>query len=82
MTIQQQVQRYGQRRLGRRVARALPWIGTAFALATLASRIRRKGLMRGTADTALNAMPVVGPLKSLAEVVRGRDFLRDKRVAG
>jgi len=38
--------------------------------------------MRGTADTALNAIPVVGSLKAVAEVVRGREFLRDKRAAG
>ena len=43
--------------------------------------LRRKGIMRGSADTAFNAIPVVGPLKSLAEVVRGRDFLRDRRRA-
>ena len=82
MTIQQQALKYGQRRATRRLARALPWIGTAIALITLRSRIRSKGLMRGSADTALNAMPVVGTLKGLAEVVRGRDFFRDKRVRG
>jgi hypothetical protein len=82
MTVQQQVRRYGQRRLGARVARVLPWVGTAVALITLTSRIRRKGLMRGSADTALNAMPVVGSLKSLAEIVRGRDFFPDKKIVG
>ena len=78
MTVKQQARRYGQRRLGRRVARALPWIGTALALVTFASRVRRKGLMRGTADTALNALPVVGSLKGLAEIARGRDFFADR----
>jgi hypothetical protein len=82
MTIQQQALRYGQRRVTRRLGRALPWIGTAIALAALGSQIRRKGLVRGSADTALNAVPVVGALKTLAEVVRGRDFFPDKRVAG
>jgi hypothetical protein len=82
MTVQQQALRYGQRRLTRRFTRALPWIRTALALITLGSRIRQKGLMRGTADTALNALPVVGPLKNLAEVVRGRDFIQDRRVRG
>ena len=81
MTIQQQALRYSQRKVTRRLGRALPWIGAAFALVTLASTIRRKGFMRGTADTALNAMPVVGSLKALAEVVRGRDFFADRRLA-
>jgi hypothetical protein len=80
MTIQQQALRYGQRRVTGRLGRALPWIGTAIALLALGSRIRRKGLMRGTADTALNAVPVVGGLKTLTEIVRGRDFFPDRRM--
>jgi hypothetical protein len=82
MTVQQQALRYSQRRISRRFTRALPWIGTALALVTLASRIRRKGFVRGTADTALSAMPVIGAVKSLAEVVRGRDFFPDRRRTG
>jgi hypothetical protein len=80
MTVQQQALRFGQRRVTRRLSRALPWIGTAIALASLASTVRRKGMLRGSADTALNAIPVIGALKALAEVVRGRDLLSDKRV--
>jgi hypothetical protein len=82
MSIQQQAFRYGQRKVTRRLSRALPWVGTAIALAALASAIRRKGVMRGTADTALNAMPVIGGLKGIAEIVRGRDFFADRRAAG
>jgi len=81
MSIQHQALRYGQRKVTRRLGRALPWIGTAIALATLGSTIRRKGLVRGTADTALNAMPLLGAIKGLAEVVRGRDFFADRRRA-
>ena len=78
MTMQQSAVRYGQRRLTRRLGRALPWIGTALALAAAASTIRRKGVMRGTVDTALNAIPFVGGLKTAAEIVRGRDFFPDR----
>ena len=78
MTIQQQARRYGQRRVTRRLSRALPWIGTALALATVAATIRRKGFIGGTADTALNAIPFVGGLKTAAEIVRGRDFFPDR----
>ena len=80
MTVQQQARRIGQRRLSRSFSRALPWIGTAIALIALSSRIRRKGVVRGTADTALNALPVVGTLKNLTEMVRGREFFPDKQV--
>ena len=82
MTVQQQAVRYAQRRGTRRLSRALPWIGTALALLALTSRIRRKGFLRGTADTALNALPVVGAMKGLVEVARGRDFIPDRRVPG
>jgi hypothetical protein len=80
MTMRDQALRYGQRRLKRRVARSLPWIGAAVAIATLGSAIRRKGLFRGTLNTALDAIPFVGGAKNIAEVYRGRDFIRDKRV--
>jgi hypothetical protein len=81
MTLYTQAARYGQRRLTRRVGRSIPWIGAAIALFTLRSAIRRKGFVGGATDTALNAVPFVGMLKNAAEVVRGRDFIRDRNMA-
>ena len=81
MAIQQQALKYGQRRLLKRASRSLPWIGAAIALITLGSAIRRKGVVGGTVDSALNALPFVGGLKNAAEVVRGRDFIRDRERA-
>lgn len=81
MAIQQQALKYGQRRLLRRASRSLPWIGAVIALVTLASAIRRKGFIGGTIDSALNALPFVGGMKNAAEVVRGRDFIRDRQKA-
>jgi hypothetical protein len=78
MTIQQQALRFGQRRVTGRIVRALPWVGAVVALATLGSTIRRKGLVRGSVDSALNAIPYVGGAKGVAEMMRGRDFLADK----
>jgi hypothetical protein len=60
----------------------MPWIGAAVALATVAATVRRKGWLGGAADTALNATPFVGALKNTAELVRGRDFIRDRRTDG
>jgi hypothetical protein len=71
--------RFGQIHLARRLGRSLPWVGAALALYTLGSAIRHKGLFGGTADTALNAIPVVGGIKNAAEVFRGRDFIRNRR---
>ena len=77
-----QLKQYGSRRITRRVTRAMPWVGGLLALATLAGTIRRKGWIGGTADTALDFIPFVGGAKNLAEAARGRDFIRDKRMAG
>jgi hypothetical protein len=79
----QNAARFGQIRLAQRVGRSLPWIGAAIALYTLGAAIRQKGVLGGSVDTALNAIPYVGGVKNAAEMVRGRDFIRDRqRIAG
>jgi hypothetical protein len=75
-----QASRFGQIRLAQRVGRSLPWIGAAIALVTLGSAIRRKGFVGGAVDTALNAVPFVGGMKNVAELYRGRDFIRDRQI--
>jgi hypothetical protein len=64
--------------LSRRASKSLPWVGAAIALATVVGTMKRKGVMRGSLDTALNALPVVGAVKNIAEAVRGRDFIADR----
>jgi hypothetical protein len=66
-------------RIARRLSRSIPFLGTVIALVTIGTAIRRKGWLGGTADTALDAMPFVGAAKMTAEVVRGRDFIRDRQ---
>jgi hypothetical protein len=80
MAVPGQVIAYGQRRLLRRFGRAVPYLGAVVAILTVATAIRRKGVVGGTVDTALNAIPFVGAMKNAAEVVRGRDFIGDRRV--
>jgi hypothetical protein len=65
-------------RLSKRLRRSVPYIGTAIALATVVATVRRKGLVSGSIDTGLNAMPVVGAVKNAIEVIRGRDFFPDR----
>lgn len=57
----------------------MPWLGSAIAIATLGSAVRRKGWLGGTTDTALDLVPFVGGMKNLAEAARGRDFIGEKR---
>ena len=78
MTITNAAVRYGKKRLARKMMRAVPYIGGIVALITLGSAVRRKGLLRGSAHTALDAVPYLGGMKNLAEAARGRDFFADK----
>ena len=76
--MSRQLREFATRRATRRLTRAVPWLGAIIALATLGGAIRRKGLFGGTLHTALDFTPVVGTLKNLAEVGRGRDFFSDR----
>jgi hypothetical protein len=60
----------------------MPWIGGVVAVAAVGTAIRRKGLFGGTLDTALDATPVIGAVKNAFEAIRGRDFIKDRSVAG
>lgn len=77
-----QLSSYAGRKIARRLARSIPWIGAAIALVTLGSAIRRKGVVRGALHSGLDAIPYVGGAKNLAELARGRDFLPDKVTSG
>ena len=78
MTIAHRIASWGGARLSRRVSRSLPWIGAGIAAVTVASTMRRKGVISGALDTGLNATPFVGAAKNLIEVFRGRDFFPDR----
>lgn len=78
MTTMHRIAGWGGARLSRRVSRSLPWIGAAVALVTVVSTMRRKGVISGGLDTALNAVPFVGTAKNVFEVARGRDFFPDR----
>src|SRR5436309_3049944 len=78
VTIANRVVGWSGARLSKRAARSMPWIGAAVALATVAATMRRKGFFRGALDTGLNAVPFLGTVKNVAEIVRGRDFIVDR----
>jgi hypothetical protein len=82
MALTQQVTQYARGRLIRRLSRSIPWIGAVVAIAAVGTAIRRKGVVGGALDTALDATPWVGAVKNAAEAIRGRDFIKDKTVAG
>jgi hypothetical protein len=78
MTLTNTAVRYGKKRLVRKMVRAIPYLGGVVAIVMLGSAIRRKGILRGTAHTALDAVPYLGGMKNLAEAARGRDFFPDR----
>ena len=78
MGIPSQAAQYATRRVTRRLYRTVPWFGSAIALLALGMAIRRKGVLRGALDTALDFTPVVGSVKNMAEIGLGRDLLRDR----
>ncbi len=78
MAISRKVIRYAQRRIMRKMIRAVPYLGGIVAAVTVGSAMRRKGAVRGAADTALDMIPFVGAAKNGVEVVRGRDFFPDR----
>jgi len=76
--LRQPIQRYAGRKISKRLARSIPWIGAVIAITTVGSAIRRKGFIRGAIHSGLDAIPFVGAAKNAAEVIRGRDFLPDR----
>jgi hypothetical protein len=81
MGISTQAIAYGQRRVTKKLIRSVPFLGAMVAVATLAAVARRKGLVRGSVDTALDFTPLVGAVKNGLEILRGRDFFPDRPVA-
>jgi hypothetical protein len=79
--ISRRIASYGAIRLARRLGVSTPVIGTVVAIATAGAAMRRKGVLGGTIDTALNAIPLVGAVKNVAEMVRGGDFIPDRSPA-
>lgn len=77
MSVTRKAVRWGALRVARRAAVSVPFAGTAIALLVAGAAVRRKGLLGGTIETALNATPVVGALKNIVELYRG-DLIPDR----
>jgi hypothetical protein len=79
MALGERLTRWGAARLSRRVSRSIPLLGAAIAAVAVIGTIRRKGLIGGTFDTALNVMPGIGAAKNVVELARGKEFFPDRR---
>lgn len=61
----------------KRIARAMPYLGTAMAIGFIGRDIKRKGLVKGVLNSGLDAIPFVGTGKNVIEFFTG-DFFPDK----
>lgn len=78
MSMRRQLTQYAARRATRKLIRAVPLLGAAIALMTLAGAIKRKGFLGGSLDTAIDFTPFLGSVKNMTEVGLGRDLIRDR----
>jgi hypothetical protein len=76
-TIWRSLLRAGGTRIMRKVGKAMPVVGTAVVIGMTAYEVKKKGLLRGVVNTALDATPLLGSAKNIIEVFTG-DWLPDK----
>lgn len=76
-SIKRKVLHAGGWQVVKRVAKTVPFGGTAVAIALVGSDIRNKGVVKGLVNSGIDAIPFVGLAKNAVELVRG-DFIPDK----
>jgi hypothetical protein len=69
--------RAGGTRVAKKAAKSVPIVGTALVIGLVGYEIKKKGLVRGILNTALDATPVVGAAKNAIEIFTG-DWLPDR----
>lgn len=63
--------------IAKRVAKMMPFGGTAIAVILVGSDIKKKGVVNGLVNSGIDAIPFVGLAKNAVELFRG-DFIADK----
>ena len=76
-TITRKLAHAGGWQVAKRVAKTIPFGGTAVAVVLVGSDIRNKGLVRGLINSGIDAIPFIGLAKNGIELFRG-DFIPDK----
>jgi hypothetical protein len=75
--IIERIVRAGAARMIVKAAKSAPVIGTAVAIGLIGYEVKKKGLVKGLINTALDATPILGATKNAIEMVTG-DWLPDK----
>lgn len=74
-------------RVARKVGKSVPLLGTAVVIGLMGYEIKKKGLVKGVVNTALDATPVLGTAKNVIELFTGdwladKDLVKEKRQEG
>jgi hypothetical protein len=64
-------------KLARRVAKQIPFVGSALAIGLVGYDVKKKGFVKGVVNSGLDAIPFVGTGKNVIELFTG-DLLSDK----
>lgn len=67
----------GGARIAVKAAKTIPVIGVAVAIGLVGYEIKKKGLIKGVVNTALDATPILGATKNAIEIFTG-DWFSDK----
>ena len=77
-TIKRKLLHAGGWQVAKRLAKTIPFGGTAVAIALVGSDIKNKGVIKGVLNSGIDAIPFVGLAKNAVELVTG-DFIPDKK---
>jgi hypothetical protein len=77
-TLKRKVLHAGGWQVAKRVAKTIPFGGTAVAIVLVGSDIKNKGVVNGIVNSGIDAIPFVGLAKNAVEFFRG-DFIPDKK---
>ncbi len=67
--------------VAKRVAKMVPFGGTAVAIVLIGHDIKKKGFVNGVVNSGIDAIPFVGLAKNAVELFAG-DFIPDKKPDG
>ena len=76
--LKRKIMHAGGWQIAKRVAKTIPFGGTAVAVVLVGSDIKKKGVVKGVANSTIDAIPFVGLAKNAIELFTG-DFLPDKK---
>jgi hypothetical protein len=77
MTLKRRIVRAGGWALIKRAVKAIPVVGSVFAVGLAGYEIKKKGIVPGAVHVGLDVTPVVGTAKNVVEIFTG-DWIPDK----